>query len=105
MKVWLMAAKLLFVFTAPVEKREPAAVLGYGRSFSLGVISLLKEDQHGSSKLQELRQQERVAVIYAQDGDKFVPQDRDIYRLINFLTILRFRASAREGLLFINYVE
>lgn len=53
--------------------------------------------------MQELRQQERVAAIYEQDGDTFVPQDRDIYRLVNFLRRLRLRASIREGLLAINF--
>jgi hypothetical protein len=68
---------------------------------SLGVISLLKKGQRRTSKLEELRQQNRVAVIYAQVGDEFVPQGRDIYRLINFLTKLRLRASLRDGLTFI----
>lgn len=79
---------------------------GFGRAgFCLGVVSLLQEDQRGNARLRELREQERVAVIYEQDGDNFVPQERDIYRLVNFLIILRYRASRREGLVVINFVE
>ncbi len=73
--------------------------------FGLGVISLLQEDQRSNSKLKELRDQERVTVIYEQDGEKFVPQESDIYRLVNFLTILRFRASKRDGLLAVNLIK
>jgi len=74
-------------------------------TFGLGVVSLLQEDQRSNSDLKELRKQERVSVIYEQNGDKFVPQELDIYRLVNFLTILRFRASKREGLIAINFVR
>jgi hypothetical protein len=90
--------------TAPLERAESRilAILGDKPVFSLGVISLLHEKQRGNSKLQKLRQQKRVAVIYEQDGDKFVPQEDDIYRLINFLAILRSRASQREGILHIS---
>jgi len=72
------------------------------RGFGLGVISLLQEDQRGNSQLQELRRQERVAVIYEEDGDRFVEQGEDIYHLVNFLDLLRLRASMRQGLLGIN---
>jgi hypothetical protein len=43
-------------------------------------------------------------VIYDQKGDTFEPQSRDIYRLINFLMALRYRASARDGLAFITNI-
>jgi hypothetical protein len=52
--------------------------------------------------LQDLRQQERVVVIYEEDGDDLVPKELDIYRLINFLTILRLRASRRDESILIN---
>jgi hypothetical protein len=84
--------------TAPIAEAEiQAAPILRDRTFGLGVVSLLEEDQKGSSKLNELRTQERVSVIYEQAGDKLVPQEVDIYRLVNFLTILRFRASKRDG--------
>jgi hypothetical protein len=87
--------------TAPLGPESEVAlvsVLGVSRAFGLGVISLLRADQRGNSKLEELRKQERVAVMYEQVDDKFVPQQQDIYRLVNFLMILRFRASKRDGL-------
>jgi hypothetical protein len=95
--------------TAPLENIEVAALaanvpgaLGIRPGLlSLGVISLLQKGQRRRPKLEALRQQDRVAVIYAQEGDKFVPQARDIYRLINFLTMLRLRASIRDGSVFI----
>ena len=74
------------------------------RCFGMGV-SLLQQNQRGNSKLKELREQQRVVVIYEQDGDKFLPQERDIYSLVNFLAILRFRASKRDGRVGINFVE
>jgi hypothetical protein len=75
------------------------------RVFGLGVVSLLEERQRGNSKLKELRAQERVSVIYEQDGDKFLPQEPDIYRLVNFLTVLRFRAAKRDGQIAINLLS
>jgi hypothetical protein len=89
--------------TAPIAVAE--SPLGDDRTFGLGVVSLLEEDQKGTSKLKELRTQDRVSVIYEQDGDKFLPQELDIYRLVNFLTVLRFRASKRDGQFAINFVR
>jgi hypothetical protein len=86
--------------TAPMRETELSA-LG-DRVFALGVVSLLQDDQKSSSRLKELRDQERVSVIYEQNGNEFVSQERDIYRLVNFLTVLRYRASQREGLWAIN---
>ena len=90
--------------TAPLEEKleSDVRIPDAWQGFSFGVISLLQEDQRGNSKLQELRQQKRVAVIYEQDRDKFVPQEWDIYHLINFLTILRLRASRRDGSMHMN---
>ena len=87
----------------PAESAVP--VLHDRRVFSLGVISLVEEGQRGNSKLRELQQQGRVAAIYAQDGGEFVPQGPDIYRLVNFLILLRLRASIRDGIHLANYVE
>lgn len=89
--------------TGPEFVRPLTAFLGEAesplgdRDFCLGVVSLLQKEQRGNPKLEELRQKERVSVIYEQVGNKLVPQEVDIYRLINFLTALRYRASKRDG--------
>ena len=73
-----------------------------GGCFGIGVVSLLQENQRGSTRLESLRKAHRVFVLFEEQGDKCVAQTGDIYRLINFLAILRFRAAAREGRLSIN---
>jgi hypothetical protein len=64
-----------------------------------------EEDQKGNATLQKLRNEERVSVIYEQSGDKFEPQEADIYRLVNFLAVLRFRASRRVGHGFVSKID
>lgn len=88
-----------FVKPLTAELRGDTELRDLGdRVFALGVISLLQNDQKGSLKLKELRDQERISVIYEQDGDRFISQQADIYRLINFLAALRYRAAQRAGL-------
>lgn len=80
-----------------------AESLAFGdQIFGLGVVSLLQEDQKSSSKLKTLRDEQRVIVIYEQDGDKLIAQDTDIYKLVNFLNRLRSRAWRREGAASVN---
>jgi hypothetical protein len=67
------------------------------RCFAMGVVSLLQEEQRGNTLLNELRTEQRVAVLFEEEGDECTPQPEDIYRLVNFLAILRFRAAARDG--------
>jgi len=84
--------------TAPLGETEQELLrLLPDPSFGLGVVCLLEDSQKGNSKLEELRQQQRVSVIYERNGDNLIEQQPDIYRLVNFLTILRFRASRRDG--------
>ena len=68
----------------------------------MGVVSLLQQNQRGNTKLKDLRKAERVAVIFEEDGKECIPQAEDIYRLVNFLAILRFRAARRDGRVGIN---
>lgn len=77
-------------------------IRGMVEFFGMGVISLLQENQRGSSRLKQLRKDDRVAVLFEEDGEECIPQPRDIYRLINFLSWVRRRAAAREGRQFIN---
>jgi hypothetical protein len=75
-------------------------LLGYvrdGGSFGMGVVSLLQKKQQGSKKLKALREGGQVVVLFEERGSSYVPQREDIYRLVNFLGILRFRAAARDG--------
>lgn len=86
--------------TAPLDDRGmEGEIRGWfqERCFGMGVVSLLQENQRSNADLKELRKQQRVVVIYEQLGDAFVPMPQDIYCLINFLAILRFRAAKREG--------
>jgi hypothetical protein len=68
----------------------------------MGVVSLLQENQRSSTKLAELRRTGRVSVLFEEDGDDSIPQQEDIYRLVNFLAVLRFRAVVRDGRIGIN---
>jgi hypothetical protein len=72
------------------------------RCFGMGIISLLQENQRGNTRLKQLREEEKVAVMFEEIGEEFQPQADDIYRLVNFLAILRFRASRRDGRVGIN---
>lgn len=94
-------------FVEPLTPPLTAAELPFlkGRIFGLGVVSLLEQGQQGNSKLKQLRNEKRVSVIYRQDGDRLVPEEHDIYRLVNFLSALRLRASKREGVMAINLSE
>jgi hypothetical protein len=67
--------------------------------FGRGVVALLLETQKSSKKLVELRKSERVFVLFEENGDNCDAQENDIYGLVNFLSMLRRRASLREGLL------
>jgi hypothetical protein len=68
-----------------------------GQSFSLGVVSVLRKDQLAIRKIKELREKGRVVVIFEEADQKFEAQKRDIYRLVNFLGMLRLRATLRDG--------
>jgi hypothetical protein len=68
----------------------------------MGVVSLLQENQRSNALLKKLRAEHRVAVLFEQEGEECIPQPEDIYRLVNFLAILRFRGAARDGRLGIN---
>ena len=73
--------------------------LGYvsgGGCFGLGIVSLLRKDQLGNQKIKELRDKGRVAVIF-EERQTFEAQKQDIYRLVNFLGMIRLRASLRDG--------
>jgi len=72
-------------------------IRGAMESFGMGVVSLLQEEQRGSAKLQQLRRDNRVVVLFEEKGNDCEPQPKDIYRLVNFLAILRRRAALREG--------
>lgn len=72
------------------------------RCFGMGIVSFLQENQRGNAQLKELRDADRVAVIFEEDGEESKPQVDDIYRFLNFLAILRFRASKRDGRVGIN---
>lgn len=78
-----------------VQGRE-GELLGWG-IFAMGVICLLQEDQRGNSLLEQLEKEGRAVVLFEQKGDCSVEKPEGIYRLVNFLSILRFRAALREG--------
>jgi hypothetical protein len=69
--------------------------------FGMGVVSVLQQDQ-GSAKLKDLRAAGRIVVLFQEQGESYIPQTTDIYRLVNFLATLRWRAAAREGQVQIN---
>jgi hypothetical protein len=77
-------------------------LLGRWEMFAMGVICLLQEDQRGNRLLEKLEKEGRVVVLFEQQGDRSVEKPEGIYRLVNFLSILRFRAAAREGQLAID---
>ncbi len=87
--------------TADLDPTE-GEIRGFVEFFGMGVVSLLQENQRGSSRLKQLRKDDRVAVLFEEDGKECIPQPSDIYRLINFLSWVRRRAAAREGRQFIN---
>lgn len=80
-------------------------LLGYissGGAFAMGVVCLLQERQRGSALLKQLVKEGRVAVLFEEQGKDPVAKPEGIYRLVNFLSLLRFRAAAREGRVAIN---
>jgi hypothetical protein len=68
---------------------------------ALGVVCVSYEKQSKKS-LQELRSQGSVTLLFEQRGTTFQPQEEDIYRLVNFLAFIRWRAKVHEGELRIN---
>ncbi|MCU1246979.1 MAG: hypothetical protein JWQ49_8 [Edaphobacter sp.] len=76
--------------------------LSSGRCFALGVVCLLQKRQQNIASLKQLRQEGRVVVLFEEQGSECKPVDEDIYKLINFLGILRLRAAARDGRLAID---
>lgn len=67
-------------------------------SFGMGVVSILQENQQKYlEELNALREAERVVVLFEERNGVAEPQPKDIYRLVNFLAVLRLRAALREG--------
>jgi hypothetical protein len=81
---------------------ELEGYIGSGRSFAMGVVCLLQKRQRGSALLERLVKEERVAVLFEEQAGDSVAKPEGIYRLVNFLSLLRFRAAAREGRLTID---
>ena len=64
----------------------------------MGVVSILQENQrHHLKRLNELRGLDRVVTLFEEKDDKPEPRSEDIYRLVNFLAVLRLRAACRDG--------
>lgn len=68
---------------------------------ALGVVCV-KYKQQNKKAIQELRSQGSVALLFEQKGSDFVPQVEDIYRFVNFLAFVRWRAKIHEGAVRIN---
>jgi hypothetical protein len=79
----------------PVPNEASPSTEVFGRA----VVALLLQDQRGSTTLAELRKSERVFVLFEENGTNCDAQEDDIYGLVNFLSMLRRRASLREGML------
>lgn len=64
----------------------------------MGVVSILQEDQRKYlTRLDALRKADRVVTLFEERDNKAEPRPEDIYRLVNFLAVLRLRAVCREG--------
>jgi hypothetical protein len=73
-------------------------VINVRDSFGMGVVSILQRDQRKHLKrLDALREANRVVTLFEERDDKPEPRSEDIYRLVNFLAVLRLRAACREG--------
>jgi hypothetical protein len=95
--------KFAHPITAPIDQqtREVQLRTVFPREcFAMGVISVLQENQ-SHPDLQQLRDNGRIAVLFKQTRDQFEPQTKDIYNLVNFLMMLRFRAASRDGLMLV----
>lgn len=85
----------------PDDLGHEGELRGVVESFGMGVVSLLQESQRTSAKLKKLREDGRVVVLFEEKGNDCEPQPKDIYRLVNFLAVLR-RRDALRGAQFIN---
>ena len=70
-------------------------------SAALGVVCVRLANQ-SRSKLDRMRNAERVVVLFDQVGRQYVPRTKDIYRLVNFLAAIRLRGRVHEGQLTID---
>ena len=66
--------------------------------FGMGIVSILQENQRKYLKrLNDLRNANRAVTLFEEINNKPEPRPEDIYRLVNFLAVLRLRAACREG--------
>lgn len=73
-------------------------VINVRSCFGMGVVSiLLKSQRKYLERLNALREANRVVTLFEEGDDKPEPRSEDIYRLVNFLAVLRLRAACREG--------
>jgi hypothetical protein len=71
------------------------------RNLALGVVCLVQENQR-SSQLKRLREEGRVVAVFEESSGDNLAQTNDVYRFINFLAMLRWRAIKRDGMVGIN---
>ena len=65
-------------------------------SAGMGVVCVRLANQ-SKSRLERMRNAERVVVLFDQVGQKYVPRVKDIYRLVNFLAAVRLRGQVHQG--------
>jgi hypothetical protein len=73
----------------------------HGAAPGLGVVCLRAKGQ-SAKKLEGMTHRERVVVLFEEAGDKIVPRPAEVYRLVNFLGLLRMRGRLHEGQVQIN---
>ena len=61
----------------------------------LGVISICRAGQ-SVKRVLSMANADRVVVLFEQVGDRYKPRPRDIFRLVNFLADVRFRARIHQ---------
>jgi hypothetical protein len=61
----------------------------------MGIVSILQENQRKHLKrLNDLRDADRAVTLFEEINNKPEPRPEDIYRLVNFLAVLRLRAAS-----------
>ncbi len=73
-------------------------VFNVRKCFGMGIVSILQETQRKYlQQLNDLRDADRAVTLFEERDDRPEPRSEDIYRLVNFLAVLRLRAACREG--------